>query len=210
MPHIRLDQTWGFVANTGLCGPNNVPPNGSPAKKHVRQRGFPQHRAALHSRCGSGEPRAHRSPRRPRRRGGGQHRTNRMVIARKPLIVPIAGTTKLHRLGETIGAAAIELTADDLRDIDSAVITARRLLKQSQAARRGQPVHELRQINAIGWPERCPLRRPTVGSSTSRAVPRPGAAPTPPQAVIRNPQGSSQSQPSGGNEPGNFPPSKSD
>jgi aryl-alcohol dehydrogenase-like predicted oxidoreductase len=42
------------------------------------------------------------------------------LLARKPWIVPIPGTTKLHRLEENIGAAAIQLTADDLRDIDSA------------------------------------------------------------------------------------------
>ena len=38
----------------------------------------------------------------------------------KPWIVPIPGTTKLHRLEENIGAAAVELTPDDLRQIDSA------------------------------------------------------------------------------------------
>jgi aryl-alcohol dehydrogenase-like predicted oxidoreductase len=42
------------------------------------------------------------------------------LLARKPWIVPIPGTTKLDRLEENIGAAAIELTPDDLRDIDSA------------------------------------------------------------------------------------------
>ena len=42
------------------------------------------------------------------------------LLAQKPWIVPIPGTTKLKRLEENIGAAAIELTADDLRDIDSA------------------------------------------------------------------------------------------
>jgi aryl-alcohol dehydrogenase-like predicted oxidoreductase len=42
------------------------------------------------------------------------------LLAQKPWIVPIPGTTKLSRLEENIGAAAIELTADDLRDIDSA------------------------------------------------------------------------------------------
>jgi aryl-alcohol dehydrogenase-like predicted oxidoreductase len=42
------------------------------------------------------------------------------LLAQKPWIVPIPGTTKLNRLEENIGAAAIELTADDLRDIDSA------------------------------------------------------------------------------------------
>jgi len=42
------------------------------------------------------------------------------LLAQKPWIVPIPGTTKLHRLDENIGAAAVELTADDLRVIDAA------------------------------------------------------------------------------------------
>ena len=42
------------------------------------------------------------------------------LLARKPWIVPIPGTTKLNRLDENIGAVALELTADDLREIDSA------------------------------------------------------------------------------------------
>ena len=42
------------------------------------------------------------------------------ILAQKPWMVPIPGTTKLHRLEENIGAAAIELTADDLRQIESA------------------------------------------------------------------------------------------
>ena len=42
------------------------------------------------------------------------------LLAQKPWIAPIPGTTKLHRLEENIGAAAVELTPDDLRDIDSA------------------------------------------------------------------------------------------
>ena len=42
------------------------------------------------------------------------------LLARKPWIVPIPGTTKLHRLEENLGAASVELTPDDLRDIDSA------------------------------------------------------------------------------------------
>ncbi|HXO96000.1 MAG TPA: aldo/keto reductase [Chthoniobacterales bacterium] len=42
------------------------------------------------------------------------------ILAQKPWMVPIPGTTKLHRLEENIGAAAIELTPDDLRQIGSA------------------------------------------------------------------------------------------
>jgi aryl-alcohol dehydrogenase-like predicted oxidoreductase len=42
------------------------------------------------------------------------------LLAQKPWIVPIPGTTKLHRLEENIEAAELELTPDDLREIDSA------------------------------------------------------------------------------------------
>jgi len=42
------------------------------------------------------------------------------LLAQKPWIVPIPGTTKLNRLDENLGAAALELTPDDLRDIESA------------------------------------------------------------------------------------------
>jgi aryl-alcohol dehydrogenase-like predicted oxidoreductase len=42
------------------------------------------------------------------------------LLAQKPWIVPIPGTTKLHRLEENIGALAVELTPHDLRDINSA------------------------------------------------------------------------------------------
>jgi aryl-alcohol dehydrogenase-like predicted oxidoreductase len=40
------------------------------------------------------------------------------LLAQRPWIVPIPGTTKLHRLEENIGAAGVGLTPDDLRDID--------------------------------------------------------------------------------------------
>jgi len=43
------------------------------------------------------------------------------LLARKPWIVPIPGTTKLHRLEENLGAASIELTPGDLSEIESAV-----------------------------------------------------------------------------------------
>lgn len=42
------------------------------------------------------------------------------VLAQKPWIVPIPGTTKFHRLEENLGAESIELSAGDLRDIDTA------------------------------------------------------------------------------------------
>lgn len=43
------------------------------------------------------------------------------LLAQKPWIVPIPGTTKLHRLAENIGGAAITLSGDDLNEIDSAL-----------------------------------------------------------------------------------------
>ena len=43
------------------------------------------------------------------------------LLAQKPWIVPIPGTTKLNRLEENVGAAAVELTHNDLRDIENAV-----------------------------------------------------------------------------------------
>jgi len=45
------------------------------------------------------------------------------LLAQKPWIVPIPGTTKAHRLEENIGAVRVELTPADLRAIDSAVST---------------------------------------------------------------------------------------
>jgi len=42
------------------------------------------------------------------------------LLAQKPWIVPIPGTRKLERLEENIGAVAVELTSDDLREIESA------------------------------------------------------------------------------------------
>jgi aryl-alcohol dehydrogenase-like predicted oxidoreductase len=41
-------------------------------------------------------------------------------LAKKPWIVPIPGTTKLHRLEENIGAAEIELATDEAREIERA------------------------------------------------------------------------------------------
>jgi aryl-alcohol dehydrogenase-like predicted oxidoreductase len=42
------------------------------------------------------------------------------LLAQKPWIVPIAGTTKLHRLEENLGAVAVEITTEELREIDKA------------------------------------------------------------------------------------------
>lgn len=45
------------------------------------------------------------------------------LLARKPWIVPIPGTTKLHRLEENLGATALDLSADDLQQIDQQLST---------------------------------------------------------------------------------------
>jgi aryl-alcohol dehydrogenase-like predicted oxidoreductase len=42
------------------------------------------------------------------------------VLAQKPWMVPIPGTTKIHRLEENLGAANVELTPEDLREIGAA------------------------------------------------------------------------------------------
>jgi aryl-alcohol dehydrogenase-like predicted oxidoreductase len=42
------------------------------------------------------------------------------LLAQKPWIVPIPGTTKLHRLEENLGAADLELTPEDLHELDIA------------------------------------------------------------------------------------------
>ena len=58
------------------------------------------------------------------------------LLAQKPWIVPIPGTTKTHRLKENIGAASIELTRDDLKDIESATsiqIEGHRYTESSEA-----------------------------------------------------------------------------
>src|SRR3954447_12175712 len=47
------------------------------------------------------------------------------VLAQKPWIVPIPGTTKLHRLEENLAAADLDLTAEDLREIEDALPEAR-------------------------------------------------------------------------------------
>ena len=60
------------------------------------------------------------------------------LLAQKPWIVPIPGTTKLHRLDENIGAAAIQLTADDLQEIE---IAARNI--QMQGARYPEKLEQM-------------------------------------------------------------------
>lgn len=60
------------------------------------------------------------------------------VLAQKPWIVPIPGTTKLHRLGENLSAVNVELTTDDLRELDNLTSQV-----QVQGARYGESSQKL-------------------------------------------------------------------
>ena len=89
----------------------------------VHQQRFPQHRPALCAGSPQGEPGAGRCDRQDRaeKKATPAQVALAWLLAQKPWIVPIPGTTKLHRLEENIGAAAVELTAEDLRNIENAV-----------------------------------------------------------------------------------------
>ena len=83
---------------------------------------LPQRRAALHAGGAQGEPGAGRPAARDR---GAEAATPAQIalawlLAQKPWIVPIPGTTKLTRLEENLGAIALALTPDDLREIEDA------------------------------------------------------------------------------------------
>ena len=58
------------------------------------------------------------------------------LLAQRPWIVPIPGTTKLHRLEENIAAAELELTSEDLREIDEAQLSGagRAVLRRARSA----------------------------------------------------------------------------
>ena len=89
----------------------------------VRQQRLPQHRSAFHARGSQGEQGARRSDHQiaTRKKATPAQIALAWLLAQKPWIAPIPGTTKLHRLEENIGAASIELTQGDLRDIESAL-----------------------------------------------------------------------------------------
>ena len=89
----------------------------------VRPSRLPQHRSALHAGGSEGEPGAGRSAwqaSREQKKATPAQIALAWLLAQKPWIVPIPGTTKLHRLEENIGAASRRTHADDLREIDSA------------------------------------------------------------------------------------------
>ena len=88
--------------------------------------GFPQHRAALLAGGAQGQPGARRSCSAEiagRKKATPAQIALAWLLAQKPWIVPIPGTTKLHRLEEKSARATIELTAEDLRSIESALAT---------------------------------------------------------------------------------------
>ena len=88
----------------------------------VRQHRLPQHAAPFHAGGAEGEPGHGRSAGQiaQRKKATPAQIALAWLLAQKPWIVPIPGTTKLNRLEENIGAAAVELTTDDLREIESA------------------------------------------------------------------------------------------
>ena len=80
------------------------------------------------------------------------------LLAQKPWIVPIPGTTKLHRLEENIGAATMELSPDHLRDIESTASNRAEVRLPMLKRRRetGQPLSWTAVIGTIvtqGWRE---------------------------------------------------------
>ena len=94
----------------------------------VRERRLPQHRPPLHRPRGARAPTTLSSSSSraiaERKSATPAQIALAWLLAQKPWIVPIPGTTKLHRLEENIAAADIELTADDLREIEDAQIEA--------------------------------------------------------------------------------------
>ena len=64
------------------------------------------------------------------------------LLAQKPWITPIPGTTKPGRLEENIGATAVELTADDLREITGAQRRSRSKVRDAPSTWRREPDSE--------------------------------------------------------------------
>ena len=93
------------------------------------------------------------------------------LLAQRPSIVPIPGTTKLHRLEENIAAAEIELTKDDLSAIADA---ASRIEIEGD---RYAP-----QQHGDGRTRCCPRRGMTVGATVSQAIKTPATPRAPRRA----------------------------
>jgi aryl-alcohol dehydrogenase-like predicted oxidoreductase len=122
----RADVPYARGVGHWLC-PVQSPRQGLPHRQHqredkIRQHRLPQLRASLRARGPQSQP----GPGRPARHGGrAQERHPRQialawVLAQKPWIVPIPGATKQSRLDENLAAADLQLTFEDLREIDEA------------------------------------------------------------------------------------------
>ena len=144
----------------------------------VRQHRLPQHRAALHAGGAQGESGPGRSARRDRRTQKSATPAQialAWLLAQKPWIVPIPGTTKLHRLEENIGAAAV--------DADGPTICATSSAPSRRITVRGRPLP--RTSAAAGRSLRGTSRRSSRGCQASCAMTRPryrgsaGALPLP-------------------------------
>ena len=98
-------------------------PHGQDRREHeVRSHRFPEHRAALFAGRSQGQYGAGRAAQDVAERKGATPAQVALawLLAQKPWIVPIPGTTKLHRLEENLGAVNVELTEADLTEIDEA------------------------------------------------------------------------------------------
>ena len=103
LPHGRIDENTTFES-TDFRDTDPALPSGRP----------------------QGEPRLRRPPGRIADAQGATPAQIALawLLAQKPWIVPIPGTTKLHRLEENIAAAGVELTPDDLEEIEDAQLVA--------------------------------------------------------------------------------------
>ena len=71
------------------------------------------------------------------------------LLVQKPWIVPTPGTTKLHRMEENLGAADIELTSDDLREIEHAASQIAVQGRATPRARKRWSIAERRQGKCV-------------------------------------------------------------
>ena len=107
---------------------------------HVRRQRHPRQHPAVHRRGPRGQPGAGRALGElvATRKGATRAQVAlAWLLAQKPWIVPIPGTTKTHRLHENLGAVTLELSDQDLQDIDAAASTdpgAGRALPRADAA----------------------------------------------------------------------------
>ena len=100
----------GFLTGTITASTSSMPATTSAAPSPGSRR----------RRCSTTRPSSTCSPASPSARGHPGQIALAWLLAQKPWIVPIPGTRKLHRLEENIGAADVELSADELTEIEDA------------------------------------------------------------------------------------------